>query len=68
MASSAPGLPGVHAAKVAEEGNKREQERALILLRANVENLASVTLRKLPIVTLILAPVRLTIIQPGNHK
>lgn len=61
MASLLPGPHGVPAAKVAEEGNKKEQDYARILRRANVEILASVTLRKQPVVTLILVLVRLKI-------
>lgn len=61
MVRSLPGLPGVHAAKLVEEANKKEQDHVITLDQANVENLALVALKRLPTATLILARVRITI-------
>ena len=57
MACSLPGLPGVHAAKLVEEANKVEQDHVITLDQANAENLALVTLKRLPTATRIPARV-----------
>ena len=57
MACSLTGLPGVHAAKLVEEVNKVEQDHVITLDQANAENLALVTLKRLPTATRIPARV-----------
>ena len=60
MVFSLPGLAGVHAAKLVVEANKGEQDHVVTQDPANVENLALVTLKRLPTVTRIPARVRMT--------
>jgi len=59
MVCSLPGLAGVRVAKLVEEANKEEQDHVITQDRANVENLALVTLKRLPTVTRIPAQVRM---------